>query len=219
MSTFFITATGTDIGKTHVAASMIRAWRASGLAARALKPVASGYDPAQPEASDAAILLAAMGEPVGDAAIAQISPWRFAAPLSPDMAAAREARTIDFAALTGFCRREIARSKAPLLIEGVGGAMVPLDRRHTVRDWIAELDIPAIVVAGAYLGTISHTLCTIEALRARTVPIAAIIINPIVPGPVPAEETQAAIARHLADPATPLVVYGAENWLGWAVHA
>ena len=214
MSAFFITATGTEIGKTYIAASMIRAWRASGIAARAVKPVASGYDPAKPDESDAAALLATMGEPVSDATVARICPWRFAAPLSPDMAAAREGRAIDFDELIAFCRREIAQAKAPLLIEGVGGAMVPLDDRHTVRDWIAELDIPAIVVAGAYLGTISHTLCAIEALRARAIPVAAIIINPITPGPAPLEETRAAIARQLADPATPLVIHGAENWLG-----
>ena len=217
MSAFFITATGTEIGKTYIAASMIRAWRASGIAARAVKPVASGYDPAKPDESDAAALLATMGEPVSDATVARICPWRFAAPLSPDMAAAREGRAIDFDELIAFCRREIAQAKAPLLIEGVGGAMVPLDDRHTVRDWIAELDIPAIVVAGAYLGTISHTLCTIEALRARDIPVAAIIINPIVPSSVPVEETRAAIARHLADSVIPVVVCEAKNWLGWAI--
>ncbi|HEX7389179.1 MAG TPA: dethiobiotin synthase [Acidiphilium sp.] len=217
MSAFFVTATGTEIGKTHVTASMIRVWRAAGLKARALKPVMSGYQPAMSAASDAGVLLRAMGAQVSDADVGRISPWRFPDPISPDMAAARMGRTIPFGELIAFCRGEIAQAEAPLLIEGIGGAMVPLDDCHTVRDWIAELAIPAVVVTGAYLGTLSHTLCTVEALRARGVSIAAIVVNEIVPGPVPVEETRAAIARHIADPAIDTVISGAEGWLDRAV--
>ena len=72
-----------------------------------------------------------------------------------------------------------------MLVEGVGGAMVPLDAEHTVRDWIAALKHPALLIAGSYLGTISHTLTAAEALLSRGVAIAAIVINESEVSPVP----------------------------------
>ena len=78
MTAFFITATGTDIGKTFVASGLIRQWRAAGQQVDALKPVATGFDPASAAASDAGVLLAALGRPVTPAEIDRISPWRFA---------------------------------------------------------------------------------------------------------------------------------------------
>lgn len=216
MSAYFVTAAGTEIGKTHIAAGLIRHWRGTGVQARAIKPVASGYQPAMSASSDAGILLGAMGESATDAAVAHICPWRFADPISPDMAAARAGRRIPFDELLAFCRAEMARG--PLLIEGVGGVMVPLDDTHTVRDWIAALGIPALLVAGGYLGAISHTLCAVEALRARDISIAAIVLNPIEPLPVPIERTRATILRHLPAP-LPVLVAGEAEWQDWAVQA
>ena len=95
----FVTATGTGIGKTHVACGLLRAQGGAGL-----KPVLSGFDPASAADSDAGRLLAAMGRPITPETIAAISPWRFAAPLSPDMAAAREGRAVPFEALIAACR-------------------------------------------------------------------------------------------------------------------
>ena len=131
---------------------------------RALKPVLSGYDPATLAESDPGVLLASLGEATSEEAVAAITPWRFSAPLSPDMAAAREGRRLDLAEILAYCR---ATEGDPLLIEGIGGAMVPLNERHTVLDWIAELGVPALVVTGSYLGTISHTLTTLAAIRGR----------------------------------------------------
>src|SRR3546814_8137834 len=79
-----------------------------------------------------------------------MSPWRFRAPLSPDMAAAREGRTVPFDDLVDHCRDRLAAAAGPLLIEGVGGAMVPLDECHTVLDWMAALALPALLVSGTY---------------------------------------------------------------------
>ena len=166
MSAVFITATGTDIGKTFVTAGLIRHLRASGREVDALKPVMTGFDPAHPEASDAGVLLAALGRPIIAAEIARISPFRFSAPLSPDMAARRERRDIDFNALTEFSAGAAARAKGTLLIEGIGGVMVPLDDRHTVLDWMVALTCPVILVTGSYLGSLSHALD--EHRRART---------------------------------------------------
>lgn len=177
MSAYFITATGTDIGKTYVTAGLIRYLRTRDEPVLALKPVVSGFDMAVAEASDPGVLLEALGEQATSKTIARIAPWRFAAPLSPDMAAAREGRTILFDELVAFCREAMAAAKRTLFIEGVGGVMVPLDARHTVLDWIVALDIPVILVAGSYLGTISHTLTALDVLRRHDVPVAAIVIN------------------------------------------
>jgi dethiobiotin synthetase len=119
MSALFVTATGTELGKTFVTCGLARHLRARGGSVDALKPVASGFDIDHPEGSDSAALLAALGRAVTPETIADISPWRFAAPLSPDMAAGREGRAIDFAAMVSFCRDRIARSDR-LLIEGIG---------------------------------------------------------------------------------------------------
>ena len=140
----------------------------------------SGLDEVALEESDSGQLLAALGRDVDAAAVAGISPWRFGAPLSPHMAAAVEGREIDFAALVGFCRAEAEASAAAgenLLIEGVGGAMVPVTTGKTVLDWIGALGLPAVLVGGSYLGALSHTLTAARALEAEGAEIAAVVIS------------------------------------------
>ena len=203
MSTLFVTATGTEIGKTLVTAALCHQLRAAGRPVRALKPVLSGYDPATLADSDPGVLLASLGEAVSEEAVAEITPWRFsAAPLSPDMAAAREGRRLDLAEILAYCR---AAEGDPLLIEGIGGAMVPLNERHTVLDWIAELGAPALVVAGSYLGTISHTLTTLAAIRGRDISVAGLVISESAESPVPLAETAETINRHAGPLPTVLV--------------
>ncbi len=196
---FFVTGTGTGIGKTWVTAALARAVRAGGRPVTALKPVLSGYDPGTDPDHDAARLARAAGlDGAEPAVIARVAPWRFAAPLSPDMAAAREGRTIPFDDLVAFCHRSIdaATPDAVLLIEGVGGAMVPLGDRHTVLDWITALRIPAILVGATHLGAISHALTARVALRAEAIPLAAIALSESADNPVPPAETRDTIARH-----------------------
>ena len=188
MSGYFITGTGTDIGKTFVTAGLIRHLRAQGKKVAALKPVASGFD--DPAQSDSGILLDALGEAITTTTLDRVSPWRFAAPLSPDMAAAREGRAIDFAELVEFCRRH---REGTVFIEGVGGVMVPLDSRHTVLDWMIALGLPTILVTGSYLGSLSHTLTAVRALGGLK--IAALVVNESPGGTVPLPETIAVLRR------------------------
>ena len=195
MSAFFVTASGTEIGKTFVTVALIHELRRRGRPVAALKLVASGFDPAHPEDTDPGALLAALGEPVSTQILDQIAPWRFRAPLSPDMAAARESRAIDFAKLVEHSRAAIAAASGPLLIEGVGGVMVPLDERHTVLDWIAALRIPTILVGGSYLGAISHALTALDTLHSREIAVAALIVNETPQSSVELDETTATIAR------------------------
>ncbi len=191
MSAFFVTATGTDIGKTYITAGLIRHLRAQGKDARAFKPVVSGFEMASAASSDPGILLEAMGQSITDESVNQMSPWRFTAPLSPDMAAARESKLLDFEKIVAACR---AQTGDPLFIEGVGGVMVPLDARHTIVDLMAALKLPVILVAGSYLGTLSHTLTALGSLRARDLSVAALVVNESEDAP-PLAETAATLTR------------------------
>jgi len=195
MSAVFVSATGTDVGKTFVTCGLIAHFRAQGSAVEAIKPVLSGFDPQALPQSDAGALLAALGRPLSIAEAERISPWRFAAPLSPDIAAAREGRAIDFDALADFCGKAVAASRGRLFIEGIGGVMVPLDARHTVLDLITRLRLPFILVAGSYVGTISHTLTALHVLARRNIDVAAIVISESQGSAASLDETVATIAR------------------------
>jgi dethiobiotin synthetase len=195
MSAYFVTSTGADVGKTFVTAGLIRRLREAGAAVDALKPVVSGYDSSVVETSDPAVLLAALGRPVAADEVERIAPWRFRAPLSPDLAAAREGRSIAFDELIGFSRAAVEANNGILFIEGVGGIMVPLDGTRTVLDWMAALDIPLLLVVGGYLGTISHTLTAIDVLTQRSLSIAAIVVSESERNPVELDDTVASIAR------------------------
>lgn len=195
MSAYFVTASGTDIGKTFATAGLIRHLRQAGHTVSALKPIVSGFDIATSAISDPGILLDALEEPVSVEAINRISPWRFSAPLSPDMAAAREGRNIDFDELVAHCRGAIDQNEGTLLIEGVGGIMVPLDGKHTVLDWAKALGLPLIFVTGSYLGSISHTLTALRVIADAGLIVKVLVINESGDGAVPLDETVATLAR------------------------
>jgi dethiobiotin synthetase len=200
MPALFITATGTDIGKTFVTAGLIRALRQRGRKVTALKPIATGFDEKNFATSDAALLLEACGRKVDLDAITAISPWCFATPLSPDMASAREGQTIDLPAVCRFCAKAIAQAKDVLLIEGIGGLMVPLDAQSTVCDLIAALKVRTILVAGTYLGSLSHTLTALEVAQKRDLPIAALVLNETKNSAVTIEATRKSLSHFWGGP-------------------
>jgi dethiobiotin synthetase len=195
VSAIFITGTGTEVGKTFVAAALIRHLRAMGRSVEAIKPVVSGFDPEQAAASDPGILLQALGFPVTLQNIERISPWRFRAPIAPDLAARREGRRIDVDAVVAYCKSAMEQRREILLIEGIGGIMVPLDGQRTILDVMMALQLPIILVAGSYLGTISHTLTALDALFRRDLPLFAIIVSETQGSPVPLDETVGAIGQ------------------------
>lgn len=216
MTPLFVTGSGTGIGKTLVTAILIRQLKSAGRRVAALKPVISGYTPESHETSDTGVLQASLGTDCGDgSSVEAISPWRFKAPLSPDMAAAREGKALDLGELVGFCRKAAEGADDVLLIEGVGGVMVPLTEKETVLDWMAALGFPALLVTGSYLGTISHTLTAMAALAERAVPVRAIIVSESEESPVPLPETRGAIARFLSGTqvaALPRLAGGVPDW-------
>ncbi len=197
MKTLFVTATGTDIGKTYVTAQLLRHLRAGGIPVRALKPVLSGFAPARPEASDAGQLLAALGEPVTGEALDRISPLRFAAPLAPNMAARAEGRRLMLADLMAATATGLAAGPGPVMIEGVGGVMSPVAEDATGLDWLMGLGCPALLVAGSYLGTISHILTAAGVMAGRGIPLLAVVVNETAGSSVPLEATCAEVARFL----------------------
>lgn len=192
MSAFFIAGTGTDIGKTFTTCALACAARQAGRAVMAYKPIVSGFqDHDDPDTSK---IIAALGH--GDADT--ISPWRFEAPLSPDMAAAREGRTLSVSELVTWTH-VVARQPKLVLIETIGGLMVPLNARETTRDWVQQANLPLIMVTGSYLGALSHTLTTLEAARAAQLKIAALIVNESACGTVDLQETLRSLRNHIHD--------------------
>jgi dethiobiotin synthetase len=198
VASYFVTSTGTDIGKTFVTAALVRYLRESNQPVEALKPIVSGYDSSVAQTSDPAVLLAALERQVTAQEVERIAPWRFRAPVAPDLAAAREGRSIDFDKLVEFSRTKINAAKGLLFIEGVGGIMVPLDHRHTVLDWMTALNIPLLLIVGGYLGTISHTLTALDVLTQRKLMIAAIIVSESERDTVELDDTVASIERFAA---------------------
>ncbi len=179
MSALFVTATGTDIGKSFVTCGIVAELRRRSRPVAALKPLASGFDESACAESDPGRLLTALGRDLEPAELDRISPCRFRAPLAPDLAAKREGKIVDFAAVVKFCREAIAPAidgPGDLLIEGVGGVMSPVAEKHTVLDWIAELGIPVLLVSGSYLGAQSHALTALAALRGRRLPLRAVVV-------------------------------------------
>ncbi len=206
MTAYFITSTGTGVGKTFATCALLHAWRSHGKNARGYKPIISGWsDDAD---TDTAQIITAGGN---TQMVDDVSPWRFTAPLSPHRAAALEGKSIDRLALIDWSREKI-KQDGITLIEGVGGVMVPLDDRHTVVDWMDALNIPIILVVGSYLGAISHTLTAIESLRVRGLNIAAVVMSETAGSEVPLAEAQAGLADFIADIPLRIVQPRVSSW-------
>lgn len=215
MPALFITATGTDVGKTFVACALIRALLAQGKTVEAFKPILSGFNGL--EGSDAHRLLDALGRPASD--LDRMSPLRFTAPLAPPSAARAEGREIDPAVLTALCRQRIDEAgDAFLLIEGAGGVMSPLAEGTTNLDLIADLNVPTLLVAGSYLGAVSHTLTALAVLEGRGLPVAALVISESGGDAPPTSEMTHAL--RLFAPALPVIVaHRDQQWSADALAA
>ncbi len=198
MTAIFVTSCGTGRGKTFVCEKIIRDRRAAGEVVQVLKPVISGFDETVANESDTGLLLSALGQDLTQSAIDRVSPWRYTAALSPDMAAMLENRTVPVDDIIGYCRAVIEQAERDgehLLIEGAGGVMAPLDDTRTIRDLVAALGIPVVLVVGSYLGSLSHALTALEALRSRNIAIDRIVVNQTEDSNIPLSETRDTLAR------------------------
>jgi dethiobiotin synthetase len=188
----FVTATDTGVGKTAVACGLVAAWRAAGQDVGAMKPAQSGVTDGEP--SDAALLAAA----AGDADPPElVCPYSFPAPLAPAVAARVAGVELSFARVVDAARALAARHAA-LVVEGAGGLLVPLTDRETYADLAIALGLPVLVVARAGLGTVNHTALTVEALRARGLRIAGVVLNRATPASDPSEPFNAPEIEKLA---------------------
>ena len=195
MTAIFITATGTNVGLNSVVAALIRHLRQLGHTVEAIKPIVSGYDPARAAASDPGVLITALGLPFSPESIDRISPWRFRAPVSPDLAARYEGRSINVDQVIAFCRSAIEHRRDVLLIEGTGGVMAPLDKQRTILDVMMALRLPLILVTGSHSGSASHTLTALDSLFRRDMNVLATIINETPDSTEPLDEVVATITR------------------------
>jgi dethiobiotin synthetase len=168
----FVTGTDTGVGKTVVTAALARSLRARGASVAVSKPVQSGAAADDP-AGDAMTLRRAAG--VDDPPEA-VCPHAFAAPLAPLVAARLEGRRVELADAVRAVE-SVARGRDVVLVEGAGGLLVPAGEGWTVADLAAALELRLLVVARAGLGTVNHTLLTVEAARRRGLDVAGVVLN------------------------------------------
>lgn len=172
---FFITGTDTGVGKTVTTACLLSLYRKHRLNVGVMKPVETGVDPecSSSANSDAKFLMeiAQCSDP-----LSQVCPVRLKTPASPLQAAEIENRSIDIDRIFS-CFHQLADKYDHLLVEGVGGLLVPIKSDYLVCDLIRDLGLPLLVVARNALGTLNHTLLTLRAAQQAGIPIRGVILN------------------------------------------
>lgn len=172
MDGVFVTGTGTEVGKTVVAATIARSLAEEGKRVAVFKPAVTGLDEwGEP---DHALLRRAAGSGQSDE---EIAPYRYGPPMSPHLAAELAGEEISPPRLLAAARAAAAGADA-IVCEGVGGLLVPLTPRYLVRDLAAGLGLPVVIAAPPGLGTINHTLLTIEAARAAELEVQSVVLTP-----------------------------------------
>ncbi len=172
MEGIFVTGTGTEVGKTVVAAVVANSLAASGKKVAVFKPAVTGLE--DPGEADHELLRRAAGSVQSDG---EIAPYRYGPPASPHLAAERVDERIERDVLLAAARAA-ARSADLIVCEGVGGIMVPLSRDYLVRDLAVDLGLPLAIAAAPGLGTINHTLLTIAAARAVALRVEVVVLTP-----------------------------------------
>jgi dethiobiotin synthetase len=168
----FVTGTGTEVGKTVVAATVARTGAQRGERVAVFKPAVSGLE--EGGEPDHELLRRAAGSGQGDE---EIAPYRYAPPVSPHLGAELAGEAIDPARLRAAAS-EAASGADLLVVEGVGGFLVPLTLGYLVRDFARDLALPVVIAASPGLGAINHTLLTIEAVRSVGLELLAVVLTP-----------------------------------------
>jgi dethiobiotin synthetase len=198
----FVTGTGTEVGKTVVAAAIAHTLAAAGKTVAVFKPAVTGLDETRADGpisrpgrdlsahrpaveADHELLRRAAGSSQSDEGIA---PYRYGPPASPHLAAALAGEEIDPERLLAAARAAAAGADV-LVCEGVGGLLVPLSPGYLVRDLAVDLGLPVVIVASPGLGTINHTLLTIESARAAGLEVATVVLTPWPEQPTEVEQS------------------------------
>jgi len=172
MAGLFVTGTDTNVGKSLVTAGIAAYLREHGVDAGVMKPVESGCLSGSPSSDSA--YLKKISQSSDDLDL--INTYAFEAPLAPGVAAAMEGIEISFdRILESYHRLELLHST--VLVEGAGGLQVPLGPRRNVADLIAALGIPVLLVARMSLGTLNHTLLSLDYLERREIPVVGVVFN------------------------------------------
>jgi dethiobiotin synthetase len=185
---FAVVGTDTGVGKTVVTAGLVGMLRADGVDAQAIKPCQTGY----PSDDDAGFVTEACGTDAAATCLRRLEP-----PLAPEIAADREGVVLSYAELLSGCEQALVEVERGI-VEGIGGLRVPLTEGQVVIDLVADLDLPAVVVARSGLGTLNHTALTVEALRRREIAVLGIILNEY-EGATAAERTNPAMIERMTD--------------------
>jgi dethiobiotin synthetase len=201
----FVTGTDTGIGKTIVAAALLRAYVASGRRAVGMKPVSAGFAEGSAVNADVAVLQAA-----GNVAAphADRNPFALAQPIAPHLAAAEEGVVIDLEAIAAAYARLAARADI-VIVEGAGGALVPIDARNDMLDIAARLRVPVLLVVGMRLGCLNHALLSAAAIGARGLRLAGWVANEVDPRMLARQANVDALARRLPAPLLAQLPWGA----------
>jgi len=173
----FVTGTGTGVGKTVLSAALLAAIAAAGEQVSAHKPVVTGMDDPPGEWPPDHELLARIAGMTPE----QVAPLRYGPAVSPHLAAELAGERIDPERIVASAQDALRSAEARgavLIVEGVGGLLVPLAEGFTVRDLAARLQLPLVVAASPGLGTINHTLLTLEAARAAGLEVRAVVLTP-----------------------------------------
>ena len=202
---FFVAGTDTGVGKTLVAAALLRRFSALGLRAAGMKPIAAGCE--QGRNDDVEALLAA-GMRGLDRSL--VCPYLFEAPIAPHIAAQEAGVTIDLARIEAAFHQLESQADV-LVVEGVGGFRVPLDERRDAGAIPKRLGLPVILVVGLRLGCLNHALLTREAIEADGLELAGWVANRIDPAMARVEENIAALRQRLCAPLLADVPYGAPS--------
>jgi dethiobiotin synthetase len=213
MNGLIVTGTDTGVGKTVITAALARLLRKQGRPVRVCKPVATGAAWTDGRwLSEDTVRLAEAADMIGR--WDEVTPWAFPDPVAPPVAARRQGTALVLHELAAAVRRG-HRLGSAVLVEGVGGLLCPLTERETVADLVAILGLPLLVVARRSLGTLNHTLLTLEAARGRGLRVAGVVINETEPPQTLADATNVeelrgrievpllAVMPHQADPFAP----------------
>ena len=179
----FVAGTGTEVGKTVVAAVIAHTLSREGKRVAVFKPAVTGLD--GEDEPDHELLRRAAGSAQNDE---EIAPYRYGPPASPHLAAELAGAEIQPAKLLAAARSAAAGADV-LVCEGVGGLLVPLSRDYLVRDLAVALALPLAIAASPGLGTINHTLLTLEAARSAGLEVAAVVLTPWPESPSTIEES------------------------------
>ena len=192
----FVTGTDTGVGKTRVAAALMRGLAADGLRVAGMKPVAAGIEADSQVNADVAALVAASNVAVD---LADVNPYAFAPAIAPHLAAERAGVVIDLERCAAAFGR-LAATADCVVVEGAGGALVPLGPHTDMLDLARRLDVPVLLVVGIRLGCINHALLSAQAICARGLAFAGWVANRIDPAMAEADANVDALARRLGAP-------------------